>query len=88
MFHSSIVTFIPSKNFLSFQKILIPFLILFVDLLLAAPERFGCDILDADCRERISRDGFESQRHTNRRGGRCNYQDLWLIPGRADASCS
>lgn len=54
----------------------------------AAPERFGCDILDAECREQISRNGFVNEQRQRTQGTRCNYQDLWLIPGRADASCS
>lgn len=66
------------------------FLISFLLVVHAAPDRFDCDILDAECRERINREGAFSngQRRHNNGENRCNYQDMWLIPGRADSSCS
>lgn len=52
-----------------------------------ASDHFGCDIMDPECRERINQDGLGGDRPRSPTN-RCNYQDLWLIPGRADASCS
>ncbi|CAP27332.2 Protein CBG07012 [Caenorhabditis briggsae] len=46
-----------------------------------------CDILDPVCRAKY-RNGV---RHTDARrklNHKCNYQDIWLVPGRADASCT
>ncbi|KAI6183457.1 hypothetical protein M3Y97_00491200 [Aphelenchoides bicaudatus] len=52
-----------------------------------ASDRFGCDVMDPECREQISRNAFGNERPRSA-PNRCNYQDLWLIPGRADASCT
>jgi hypothetical protein len=54
----------------------------------AVPERFECDIMDPECRERINQQEFMPSGEQKRRSGQCRYEDLWLIPGRADASCS
>ncbi|CAJ0586607.1 unnamed protein product, partial [Mesorhabditis spiculigera] len=44
-----------------------------------------CDIRDPSCRDRLSRKGGALRRKVN---SNCNYQDIWLVPGRADASCT
>uniref|UniRef100_A0A0N5AKB7 Laminin N-terminal domain-containing protein n=1 Tax=Syphacia muris TaxID=451379 RepID=A0A0N5AKB7_9BILA len=49
--------------------------------------QLDCDILDPSCRARY-RQNVEAIRPTLNSQSRCNYQDIWLIPGRADASCS
>ncbi|ETN78004.1 hypothetical protein RB195_017446 [Necator americanus] len=48
--------------------------------------QLDCDILDPACRALYRNGG----RHDLRRRvkSHCNYQDIWLIPGRADASCT
>ncbi|CAD5212456.1 unnamed protein product [Bursaphelenchus okinawaensis] len=49
-------------------------------------ERFECNILEPACRRKLEQKARGiSERKNN---GQCNYQDLWLIPGRADASCT
>ncbi|CAI4232740.1 unnamed protein product [Auanema sp. JU1783] len=49
--------------------------------------QLDCDILDPECRARYRNGGHRSdiKRKIN---SRCNYQDIWLIPGRADGSCT
>lgn len=49
--------------------------------------QLDCDILDPSCRARY-RQNVEAIRPTLNSQSRCNYQDIWLIPGRADASCT
>ncbi|KAI6211687.1 hypothetical protein M3Y96_00460500 [Aphelenchoides besseyi] len=46
-------------------------------------EQFSCDILDQNCRDELN-----GNQQSKSRANFCNYQDLWLIPGRADASCT
>uniref|UniRef100_A0A915BVY8 DUF7753 domain-containing protein n=1 Tax=Parascaris univalens TaxID=6257 RepID=A0A915BVY8_PARUN len=56
--------------------------------------QLDCDILDQECRIRYRQNMHAGQplfksRITGGGGSsRCNYQDIWLIPGRADASCT
>ncbi|TMS40230.1 hypothetical protein L596_006632 [Steinernema carpocapsae] len=62
-------------------------------LLLAVGPRFlakaqpDCDILDPECRARY-RSRADGNNFRRRVQNSCNYQDIWLIPGRADASCT
>ncbi|KAI1699951.1 hypothetical protein Ddc_18335 [Ditylenchus destructor] len=52
---------------------------------LAATEPIGCDIFDPTCRLRLQQEQISV---TKRRAKDCDFQDIWLIPGRADASCT
>uniref|UniRef100_A0A7E4VPI5 DUF7753 domain-containing protein n=1 Tax=Panagrellus redivivus TaxID=6233 RepID=A0A7E4VPI5_PANRE len=55
--------------------------------LLDAIDPLQCDVFDPACRARIQAAGNgHSVRH--RAQNKCQYQDIWLIPGRADASCT
>ncbi|KAI6232706.1 hypothetical protein M3Y99_00994500 [Aphelenchoides fujianensis] len=62
--------------------------LLFVCLKAQAGERFDCDILDPACRSHANGGESEAEAEHRRRISACNYQDLWLIPARADASCT
>lgn len=66
------------------SALLLPFVILTWNSVSA---QLDCDILDPACRIRY-RQNVEAVRPTLNTQSRCNYQDIWLIPGRADASCS
>ncbi|KJH47724.1 hypothetical protein DICVIV_06191 [Dictyocaulus viviparus] len=49
--------------------------------------QLNCDILEPECRALYrSRTKFNDIRRQIK--NQCNYQDIWLIPGRADASCT
>ncbi|PIO61257.1 hypothetical protein TELCIR_17227, partial [Teladorsagia circumcincta] len=49
--------------------------------------QLNCDILDPECRASYRSGGKRTAlRHKVKNS--CNYQDVWLIPGRADASCT
>ncbi|VDM44216.1 unnamed protein product [Toxocara canis] len=56
--------------------------------------QLDCDILEPECRARYRQNAHSVRPVLKNRGSggggssRCNYQDIWLIPGRADASCS
>jgi len=62
------------------------FFAFFVIVTVSAADPLNCDVFDPACRARIQ----EAQTHSVRSHARahCNYQDIWLIPGRADASCT
>ncbi|EYC07889.1 hypothetical protein Y032_0068g187 [Ancylostoma ceylanicum] len=49
--------------------------------------QLDCDILDPECRA-LYRSGGRQNDLRRRVKSHCNYQDVWLIPGRADASCT
>uniref|UniRef100_A0A8R1IT67 Secreted protein n=1 Tax=Caenorhabditis japonica TaxID=281687 RepID=A0A8R1IT67_CAEJA len=49
--------------------------------------QLDCDILDPACRAKY-RSGARHSDVRRRLNHKCNYQDIWLVPGRADASCS
>ncbi|PAV90122.1 hypothetical protein WR25_13326 [Diploscapter pachys] len=49
--------------------------------------QLDCDILDPECRAKY-RSGFRYNDLRRKVNSRCNYEDIWLIPGRADASCT
>ncbi|WKX95452.1 hypothetical protein Q1695_012144 [Nippostrongylus brasiliensis] len=49
--------------------------------------QLNCDILDPECRAQY-RSGSKFNDLRRKVKNRCNYQDVWLIPGRADASCT
>ncbi|GMR36999.1 hypothetical protein PMAYCL1PPCAC_07194, partial [Pristionchus mayeri] len=63
------------------------FLFCLLSFLPLVSAQLDCDILDPSCRARYNArsrsDGLRS-----RLNNRCNYQDIFLIPGRADASCT
>ncbi|CAJ0945765.1 unnamed protein product, partial [Mesorhabditis belari] len=61
------------------------FLLVFLSLPTFIQSQIDCDIRDPSCRDRINRKGQTLRRRVN---SNCNYQDIWLIPGRADASCT
>ncbi|VDN06079.1 unnamed protein product [Thelazia callipaeda] len=79
---------ITCKNSTSFTLwfLLLPILHEVIVLANSQEQAFDCDILDAKCRER-----YRQTIHTTSiksKASRCSQQDIWLIPGKADASCS
>ncbi|CAD6199943.1 unnamed protein product [Caenorhabditis auriculariae] len=65
----------------------LPNLIIALSVVDQAIGQLDCDILDPACRARY-RNGVRFSDARSRLDSRCNYQDIWLIPGRADASCT
>lgn len=54
--------------------------------MLVNSQHLDCDILDPKCRER-----YRQNIHAvplKSKASRCPHQDVWLIPGKADASCT
>ncbi|KAK5978095.1 hypothetical protein GCK32_016461, partial [Trichostrongylus colubriformis] len=49
--------------------------------------QLNCDILDPECRA-LYRSGGKRATLRHKVKNSCNYQDVWLIPGRADVSCT
>jgi hypothetical protein len=67
-------------NFLAF------FVATFSALQISSADPLQCDVFDPACRARIQASNSHSVRTKAR--NQCHYQDIWLIPGRADASCT
>lgn len=66
------------------------FIFISVFLTVCVYSQLDCDILDPECRARYRQNVqySASARPLKNKLSKCNYQDIWLIPGRADASCT
>ncbi|CAI5440804.1 unnamed protein product [Caenorhabditis angaria] len=62
-------------------------LFIFLILIPLSVAQLDCDILDPACRARY-RSGTRYTDARKKLNHKCNYQDIWLVPGRADASCT
>lgn len=65
-----------------FHLLVLLYLIIIFDWIYA--QQFPCNIFDLACQQRLNQ---QQQYLPDSRLRHCNYQDIWLIPGKSDTSC-